>query len=222
MCAWLPYKETTRRAEVPERARARPGHARNVLAVSTHCQMPSSSSFSVKPQPAQENQNPHGYSTQPAFFMPGSKAAGAQSRRKKKTLAPLAPLAEANQMMEGCSYSFGSNNYGLMTPETPSTIFLVTNMNYGQQHGFLPMYPSAHGQGADISPYNSQRYISLLLDIQIVDCIVCISFSAYSGANLLFSAPNLCIKLVKWDGNYTVHHVSSRGVSSLIANVRIP
>lgn len=140
MCAWLPYKETTRRAEVPERARARPGHARNVLAVSTHCQMPSSSSFSVKPQPAQENQNPHGYSTQPAFFMPGSKAAGAQSRRKKKTLAPLAPLAEANQMMEGCSYSFGSNNYGLMTPETPSTNFLVTNMNYGQQHTVRVMY----------------------------------------------------------------------------------
>ena len=120
--------------------------------------MPRSSKFAVDYQGAQENLNPNGYSTEPSFYVPGSKAANTQSRRKTKTLSPLVPTVNTNQMMAGPSYAMGPVNYGLMSPQTPSNFFMQPNPNFNQSFKYYsPSLPSTQGKYPEIDPFYTPK-----------------------------------------------------------------
>jgi hypothetical protein len=110
--------------------------------------MPQSASFSVEFQHAQPHENT-GYNTQPAFVIPGSKAAERNARRKKGSVPVLQTVPNRLWEASGSIQSQYSAPYGLMTPETPDSFLMhVDSGNHyrpGQEdvyfsNGFYPNY----------------------------------------------------------------------------------
>jgi hypothetical protein len=80
-------------------------------------------SFYVGFQPSQPDENT-GYNTQPAFVIPGSKAAERNARRKKGSIPVLQTVPNGRWEASGSIQSQYSAPHGLMTPET-SDAFLM-------------------------------------------------------------------------------------------------
>jgi len=92
--------------------------------------MPLPASFSVGPQHAQPDENT-GYNTQPAFVIPGSKAAERNARRKKGSIPVLEMVPNRLWEASGSIQPQYSAPHGLMTPEMPDSFTMdVDSGNY--------------------------------------------------------------------------------------------
>ena len=85
--------------------------------------MPQPASFSVGFQHAQPDENA-GYNTQPAFVLPGSKAAERNARRKNGSVPVLQTVSNRRWEASGSIQSQYLAPHGLMTPEIPDSFLM--------------------------------------------------------------------------------------------------
>ena len=127
--------------------------------------MPLPASFSVGPQRAQPDENT-GYNTQPAFVIPGSKAAERNARRKKGSVPVLETVPNRRWEASGSIQPQYSAPHGLMTPETPDSYMMDVDSGYyyrpGQEDVFAaPQVPQKNFDG--FYPNYCARYVTEFL-----------------------------------------------------------
>ncbi|KAF8815610.1 hypothetical protein BYT27DRAFT_7248989 [Phlegmacium glaucopus] len=125
--------------------------------------MPHPASFSVRPQHAHPDENT-GYNTQPAFVIPGSKAAERNARRKKGSIPALQTVPNRRWEASGSIHPQYSAPHGLMTPKTPDSFLMDVDSGYhyrpGQEDMFaVPLIPQDCSNGFYPDYYTSHPVV---------------------------------------------------------------